>query len=260
MTRAPTTPAGSSHRTPEVSGVAQRHAEPWHTDTVVHQPVELPARGHQRVHLPRGTEDPRHHAARRRAAGRGGTHRRREGAHRRGAGRGRSAPDRGRACPRYPPPTRKPCAASPRLGLPSEIYAFCRCVTTSDVRLAADCGVKSVVMEVPASRPPHREGLRLDQGEGARPLHRGHGLRPRARPQGGLLPHRRHAFRRWWSSWTTWAGWRARGMPTPSSWSTPWAFSRRTPWASSCGAPASGWASLWRPTSTRTSAWAWPTR
>jgi isopropylmalate/homocitrate/citramalate synthase len=36
------------------------------------------------------------------------------------------------------------------LGLPSEIYAFCRCVT-SDVRLAADCGVKAVVMEVPAS-------------------------------------------------------------------------------------------------------------
>jgi isopropylmalate/homocitrate/citramalate synthase len=36
------------------------------------------------------------------------------------------------------------------LGLPSEIYAFCRC-TTSDVRLAADCGVKAVVMEVPAS-------------------------------------------------------------------------------------------------------------
>lgn len=36
------------------------------------------------------------------------------------------------------------------LGLPSEIYAFCR-VTTGDVRLAADCGVKSVVMEVPAS-------------------------------------------------------------------------------------------------------------
>jgi isopropylmalate/homocitrate/citramalate synthase len=36
------------------------------------------------------------------------------------------------------------------LGLPSEIYAFCRC-TTGDVRLAADCGVKAVVMEVPAS-------------------------------------------------------------------------------------------------------------
>ena len=36
------------------------------------------------------------------------------------------------------------------LGLPSEIYAFCR-VTTGDVRLAADCGVKAVVMEVPAS-------------------------------------------------------------------------------------------------------------
>jgi len=36
------------------------------------------------------------------------------------------------------------------LGLPAEIYAFCR-VTKDDVRLAADCGVKSVVMEVPAS-------------------------------------------------------------------------------------------------------------
>ena len=36
------------------------------------------------------------------------------------------------------------------LGLPSEIYGFCRCMK-SDVRLAADCGVKAVVMEVPAS-------------------------------------------------------------------------------------------------------------
>ena len=36
------------------------------------------------------------------------------------------------------------------LGLPSEIYGFCRCMK-SDVRVAADCGVKAVVMEVPAS-------------------------------------------------------------------------------------------------------------
>jgi isopropylmalate/homocitrate/citramalate synthase len=36
------------------------------------------------------------------------------------------------------------------LGLPSEIYAFSRCMR-ADAELAADCGVKAVVMEVPSS-------------------------------------------------------------------------------------------------------------
>jgi isopropylmalate/homocitrate/citramalate synthase len=38
-----------------------------------------------------------------------------------------------------------------KLGLPSEIYAFSRCMV-DDVRKAADCGVTGVVMEVPSSR------------------------------------------------------------------------------------------------------------
>jgi isopropylmalate/homocitrate/citramalate synthase len=35
-------------------------------------------------------------------------------------------------------------------GLPSEIFCFCRCVV-SDVALAADCGVKGIVIEIPSS-------------------------------------------------------------------------------------------------------------
>lgn len=37
------------------------------------------------------------------------------------------------------------------LGLPSDVYAFSRCMI-EDVALAVDCGVKGVVMEVPSSR------------------------------------------------------------------------------------------------------------
>ena len=37
------------------------------------------------------------------------------------------------------------------LGLPAEVYAFSRCMV-DDVKLAIDCGVKGVVMEVPSSR------------------------------------------------------------------------------------------------------------
>lgn len=37
------------------------------------------------------------------------------------------------------------------LGLPSDVYAFSRCMV-DDVKLAVDCGVKGVVMEVPSSR------------------------------------------------------------------------------------------------------------
>src|SRR5215211_4203261 len=37
------------------------------------------------------------------------------------------------------------------LGLPAEVYAFSRCMV-DDVKLALDCGVKGVVMEVPSSR------------------------------------------------------------------------------------------------------------
>lgn len=38
-----------------------------------------------------------------------------------------------------------------KLGLPSEIYAFSRCIV-DDVKLAVDCGVTGVVTEVPSSR------------------------------------------------------------------------------------------------------------
>jgi isopropylmalate/homocitrate/citramalate synthase len=37
-----------------------------------------------------------------------------------------------------------------KMGLPSKIYAFSRCIT-DDVRRAADCGVDGVVMEIPSS-------------------------------------------------------------------------------------------------------------
>jgi len=37
------------------------------------------------------------------------------------------------------------------LGLPADVYAFSRCMV-DDVKLALDCGVKGVVMEVPSSR------------------------------------------------------------------------------------------------------------
>jgi isopropylmalate/homocitrate/citramalate synthase len=37
-----------------------------------------------------------------------------------------------------------------KMGLPSKIYAFSRCIT-DDVRRAADCGVEGVVMEIPSS-------------------------------------------------------------------------------------------------------------
>jgi isopropylmalate/homocitrate/citramalate synthase len=37
-----------------------------------------------------------------------------------------------------------------KMGLPSKIYAFSRCIT-DDVKRAADCGVEGVVMEIPSS-------------------------------------------------------------------------------------------------------------
>ena len=37
-----------------------------------------------------------------------------------------------------------------KMGLPSEIYAFSRCMV-EDVQRAADCGVGGVVMEIPSS-------------------------------------------------------------------------------------------------------------
>src|SRR5215210_5757585 len=37
-----------------------------------------------------------------------------------------------------------------KMGLPSKIYAFSRCMV-DDVKLAADCGVHGVVMEIPSS-------------------------------------------------------------------------------------------------------------
>ena len=48
-----------------------------------------------------------------------------------------------------------------KMGLPSKIYAFSRCMV-EDVQRAADCGVEGVVMEIPSSH--HL----IEKGDGAR--------------------------------------------------------------------------------------------
>jgi len=77
------------------------------------------------------------------------------------------------------------------MGLPSKIYAFSRCMV-DDVKVALDCGVSGVVMEIPSSRHLIELWLPVEPRPCDRPLDRGYKFCPRQRSARLLLPHRRN--------------------------------------------------------------------
>ena len=75
-----------------------------------------------------------------------------------------------------------------------EIFAFCRCIL-DDVRLAADCGVSGVIVEIPSSEHIIEYGYQWPLCEGHPGFSGRHPAGPRAGPLYGILHDRCHPGR-----------------------------------------------------------------
>ena len=140
-----------------------------------------------------------------------------------------------------------------------KVYAFARCMV-DDVKRAVDSGVAGVIMEVPASPHLIEKGYRWELDRAIDLSIESNQVRARQRARGGIFPDRFFAFRSAVgdrsdqarrATRATWTGWHS---------STPWARPRSTPCATSCAPSRTRSTCRWRPTSTWTTAWAWPTR